>query len=161
MKVHQPEGFEHRDPVAKKIQRKPLTAAGPNHEWSGDGHEKLAALGFPVWGIRDKWSGKWLGLWCVPSARHKVVVAYLFLSLVHELGGTLPILPDTQILNPHRYSNPNDDRLWVRDWTNIWLCMCPQVTFSFRNNMGVCTDELLGRYSLQTFPWMKYLPTAF
>ena len=54
---------------------------------SGDGHDKLASIGFPIWGIRDKFSGKWLGLWVVPNNRLKDVVAYLYLSLIKELGG--------------------------------------------------------------------------
>jgi hypothetical protein len=87
MKIQEPEGFEHRHPTAKKIHRQPLVALGPNDQWSCDGHDKLTKIGFPVWGVRGKWSGKWLGLWVVPNNRLKVVVAYLFLSLVHELGG--------------------------------------------------------------------------
>jgi hypothetical protein len=60
---------------------------GPHHEWSGDGHDKLAQIGFPIWGIRDKWSGKWLGLWVVPNNRLKLVIAYLYLRLIIELEG--------------------------------------------------------------------------
>ncbi|KAG8921117.1 hypothetical protein FRC02_000437 [Tulasnella sp. 418] len=82
-----PEGFERRKPDARKTARVPLTAVGPNDEWSGDGHDKLSKIGFPIWGLRDKWSGYWLGLWVVPNNRLKNVVAYLFLSAVHEQGG--------------------------------------------------------------------------
>jgi hypothetical protein len=87
MHIHEPQGFEIREPSAKKIHRGTLTAIGPHHEWSGDGHDKLSAIGFPIWGIRDKWSGKWLGIWVVPNNRLKVVIAYLYLRLIAELGG--------------------------------------------------------------------------
>ncbi|KAF8573556.1 hypothetical protein K439DRAFT_1649981 [Ramaria rubella] len=94
MRLHNPKGFAIRDPGAKKIHRQPLVALGPHHEWSGDGHDKLAKLGFPIWGIRDVWSGKWLGLWVVPNNRLKVVVAYLYLILIESLGG-MPIQTTT------------------------------------------------------------------
>jgi hypothetical protein len=83
--VIDPEGFEHREPKARKVNRTPLTARGPNHEWLGDGHDKLARLGFPIWGIRDKWSGKWLGLWVVPNNRLKVhpLLNVLRLALIY------------------------------------------------------------------------------
>jgi len=87
MRDMNPEGFILREPTARKIVRHPLTALGPNDEWSCDGHDKLVKYGFPVWGIRDKWGGKWLGLWVVPNNRLKVVIAYLYLSVVLELGG--------------------------------------------------------------------------
>ena len=82
-----PGGFELRDPTAKKIVCEPLVALGPHHEWSADGHDKLASIGFPVWGVRDKWSGKWLGLWVVPNNRLKSSIAYLYLSTVESMGG--------------------------------------------------------------------------
>ena len=87
-----PEGFQRRHPKATKIHRVPLTSLGPNDEWSGDGHDKLCKIGMAIYGIRDKASGMWLGLWVVPNNRLNVVVAYLYLSLVEELGGdtTLP-----------------------------------------------------------------------
>jgi hypothetical protein len=87
MRIHEPEGFAERMPTAKKVLRFPLTSLGPNDQWSADGHDKLSQIGFPIYGIRDKWSGKWLGLWVVPNNRLKEAVAYLFLSLVYEMGG--------------------------------------------------------------------------
>jgi hypothetical protein len=87
MRVEEPDGFRLCEPTMKKIKRGVLTSLGPHHEWSGDGHDKLVKLGFPIWGIRDKWSGKWLGLWVVPNNRYKEAVAYLYLSLVTELAG--------------------------------------------------------------------------
>lgn len=87
MSLLDPEGFAIREPTANKKRRVALKHIGPHHEWSGDGHDKLAKIGFPIWGIRDCWSGKWLGLWVVPNNRYKVVIAYLYLKLVLELGG--------------------------------------------------------------------------
>ena len=94
MRIEQPEGFELRDPLAKKIKRGVLVAIGPHEEWSGDGHDKLSPIGFPIYGIRDKWSGKWLGIWVVPNNRLADVVAYLWLTLMEELEG-MPIQSTT------------------------------------------------------------------
>ncbi|KAH7869316.1 uncharacterized protein C8R40DRAFT_1241123 [Lentinula edodes] len=87
MRAQDPEGFQSREPASKKISRSVLICIGPHQEWSGDGHDKLAGIGFPIWGVRDVWSGKWLGLWVVPNNRLKDSIAYLFLKLVHEYGG--------------------------------------------------------------------------
>lgn len=87
MHTYAPEGFHKRVPTANKIHRTPLTSLGPNDEWSGDGHDKLNKIGFPIYGIRDKASGKWLGLWVVPNNRLAHVVAYLYLTVIEEVGG--------------------------------------------------------------------------
>jgi hypothetical protein len=92
MHVLEPEAFAGREPAAKKVHQVALVALGPHHQWSGDGHDKLVKIGFPVWGIRDMWEGKWLGLWTVPDNRLKVTIAYLYLSLVADLGGRLTLL---------------------------------------------------------------------
>ncbi|EGO29471.1 hypothetical protein SERLADRAFT_365490 [Serpula lacrymans var. lacrymans S7.9] len=59
----------------------------PHHEWSRDGHDKLTNIGFPTWGVRDKWSGKWLGLSVVPNNRLKDAIAYFYLSTIESVGG--------------------------------------------------------------------------
>ena len=87
MQLQDSEGFSVREPSAKKVRRGVLISLGPHHEWSGDGHDKLSKIGFPIWGVRDKWSGKWLGLWVIPNNRLMLAIAYLYLSLVAELGG--------------------------------------------------------------------------
>ncbi|KAL7278869.1 hypothetical protein ACG7TL_006700 [Trametes sanguinea] len=87
-------GFTRRHPTSKKKHRAALVVLGPDHEWSCDGHDKLSGIGFSIWGTRDVWSGKWLGLWVVPNNRLKVIVAYLYLSLVKQLGG-MPIQTTT------------------------------------------------------------------
>ncbi|SRR6266481_2086425 len=93
MRLQDPEGFALRDPTAKKKHHVPLVVLGPHYEWSGDGHDKLSAIGYPIWGIRDVWSGKWLGLWVLPNNRLKLAIAYLYLSLVEELGGMYNLIP--------------------------------------------------------------------
>jgi hypothetical protein len=87
MRAMDPDGFTMREPDAQKIHRGVLVSLGPHHEWSCDGHDKLSKIGFPIWGVRDKWSGKWLGLWVVPNNRFMTVIAYLYLSLIVLLGG--------------------------------------------------------------------------
>ncbi|KAF8425816.1 hypothetical protein L210DRAFT_3421016 [Boletus edulis BED1] len=100
MRQHGPAGFKIRDPTAKKIPRRPLVALGPHHEWSGGGHGKLSSVGFPIWGIRDKRSGKWLGLWAVPNNRLKTAIAYLYLSTTEGVGG-MPLQTTTGCGSPH------------------------------------------------------------
>ena len=92
MRTEDPGGFDHRQPGKRHIERTPLVSLGPNHEWSADGHDKLAGIGFPIWGVRDKFSGKWLKLWVIPDNRLKDATVILFLKLVLELGGALVIV---------------------------------------------------------------------
>src|ERR1700683_4579483 len=110
MHALEPDAFAGREPTAKKVPRVALVALGKHHHWSGDGHDKLVKIGFPVWGIRDMWSGKWLGLWTVPDNRLKVTIAYLYLSLVAELGGRLisssPLQPISHIVQVYLFSPP-------------------------------------------------------
>lgn len=76
-----------RHPTSRQIRRVQLISRGPNEVWCCDGHDKLSKYGFGMWGIRDKFSRKWLGLWVLPNNRIGGVVAFLWLSLVHKLGG--------------------------------------------------------------------------
>ena len=87
MHLHDPDGFTCQEPAAWKIHHVPLVSLGPHHEWSGDRHDKLSGIGFLFWGLGDKWSGKWLGLWVVPNNWFKMSITYLYLLLVYELGG--------------------------------------------------------------------------
>ncbi|KAG1741481.1 uncharacterized protein EDB91DRAFT_1237141 [Suillus paluster] len=87
MRYHKPDGFTQWEPLKKKVSRQPLVSLGPHHQWSGDGHNKLSKIGFPIWAIRDQWSRKWLGMWVVPNNRLRTSIAYLYLSLIYETGG--------------------------------------------------------------------------
>jgi hypothetical protein len=87
MHLHDPAGFAICEPSAKKIWQGVLTSLGPHHEWSSDGHDKLAEIGFPIWGVHDKWSSKWLGLWVLPNNHLKKAIVLLYLQLIKEQGG--------------------------------------------------------------------------
>ncbi|KAJ6507923.1 hypothetical protein C8R47DRAFT_62272 [Mycena vitilis] len=91
-----PHGAELRYPGHKKskIFRRPLTAIGPFHEVSSDGHEKLGAqalrmgdVGLPIYGWKDKWTAELLKLDVVPDSRTNAVIGHLFLDFVEEIGG--------------------------------------------------------------------------
>ncbi|OCH84308.1 hypothetical protein OBBRIDRAFT_808335 [Obba rivulosa] len=81
------DAFALRDPTAKKIRRDPKHPIGIHERWAGDGHDKLYKISFPIWGVVDDATSKWLGGWVVPSNRMGEIVAYLFLCLVEEYGG--------------------------------------------------------------------------
>lgn len=89
MHEHAPEGFLQRHPhyQSRKLHRTPLTAIGPDEEWSIDGHDKLYQAGFAVYGLRDKWGGKRLQYSVIPSNRYTVVVGVLFLLCVIKHRG--------------------------------------------------------------------------
>lgn len=80
-------GFDKRMPTSKKIFRSPLTGIGPDEEWSMDGHDKLRAAGFDIYGIRDKWSGKWHHYRVIPSNRYASVIGVIQLECIKKVGG--------------------------------------------------------------------------
>jgi hypothetical protein len=82
-----PNGFEDRDPGSKKILRIPKVPIGIHERWSGDGHDKLYSIGFPIWAVVDEATSRWLDGWVVPSNRLANVIGYLFLDLVERFGG--------------------------------------------------------------------------
>jgi hypothetical protein len=43
--------------------------------------------GLRIWGLCDKFSGKWLGLWVLPNNWLGKAVAHCWLTTVKELGG--------------------------------------------------------------------------
>lgn len=107
MRENFPEGAAKRFPGFKRnpIRRQALTALGPFHEVAGDGHEKLGAqalqmdgLGLPIYGYRDKWSGKLLKLDVVPDCRSAGAIGHLFLDLVLILGGKKLLIFDRALL---------------------------------------------------------------
>ncbi|KAF9522685.1 hypothetical protein CPB83DRAFT_822529, partial [Crepidotus variabilis] len=96
MRENFPDSADKRFPGYKRqpVRRQALTALGPFHEIAGDGHEKIGALalqmeglGLPIYGYRDKWSGKLLKLDVVPDCRSNGAIGHLFLDLVLALGG--------------------------------------------------------------------------
>lgn len=87
MHVHANEGFDKREPAAKKINRVPKQPLGIHHRWAGDGHDKMYSIGFPIWAVVDDATAKMLGAWVLPSNRMAHIIAYCFLQLVEKFGG--------------------------------------------------------------------------
>jgi len=87
MHVQDDEGFHLREPTAKKIPRVKKNPVGIHERWSGDGHDKLYSIGFPIWGIVDDATSKWLLGRVVPSNRFGSIIGYLYLCAVEKTGG--------------------------------------------------------------------------
>lgn len=97
MLEHRPNGFDQRFPGRKKnkIPRKGLTAIGPLHEVSADGHEKMGVeglkmgdIGLPIYAYKDKWTADALKIIVVPDCRSAGAIGHLFLDFIQEMGGT-------------------------------------------------------------------------
>ena len=97
MREWQPLGAEHRYPghKKKKIYRHPLSALGPFHEVSSDGHEKLGKqalkmgdVGLPIYGWKDKWTTYLLKLAVVPNCRTNAAIGHLLLDFLEEIEGS-------------------------------------------------------------------------
>ncbi|KAF8168900.1 hypothetical protein BJ912DRAFT_862426, partial [Pholiota molesta] len=87
MHTQDAEGFHLREPGAKKIPRTRKNPIGIHERWSGDGHDKLNSIGFPIWAVVDEATSKWLGGWVLPSNRLGTIIAYVYLCLVETYGG--------------------------------------------------------------------------
>ncbi|KAF7372669.1 hypothetical protein MVEN_00130200 [Mycena venus] len=87
MQTHDADSFSAREPTAKKIFRVQKYPLGIHERWSGDGHDKLYKIGFPIWMMVDDATSKVLKAWVVPSNRMGDIIAYLFLCLAEEYGG--------------------------------------------------------------------------
>jgi hypothetical protein len=89
MKEVNPDGFIQRDPKNKGKRKQHIgrvLTAGPHDKWAGDGHEKLKAIGFPIYGIRDYW-GKIHTICVVPNDRNEHIVDYVYLFTVAKNHG--------------------------------------------------------------------------
>lgn len=86
MQDHAPEGFQQRAPGTKVIHRTQLHSNGPDDDWSMDGHDKLAKVGFEIYGIRDKFSGKFLYYVVLPSNRYAAVIGVVLLKCIKKYG---------------------------------------------------------------------------
>lgn len=89
MKAFAPVGFEQCRPNAKKMKQSALVALGPDAEWSLDGHDKLMEAGFGIYGIRDKWSGRFLYYVVMPSNRFTAAVGVVYLRCARKIGGRM------------------------------------------------------------------------
>ena len=88
-------GFTTRFPGKKNIHIpcKTLTAMGPFHEVSSDGHKKLAQLalrmgeiGLLMYGYKDKWTDRVLYLKLLPNCRTAAAFGHFFLDFVLATG---------------------------------------------------------------------------
>ncbi|KAI0069657.1 hypothetical protein K474DRAFT_1710205 [Panus rudis PR-1116 ss-1] len=94
MRLEDPLGPQIRAPGNKvPINRSPLQSMGPFAEVSCDGHEKLSSMalgigpvGIPIYGMRDKFSGRMLHLVVVPNARLSVTIGHVYLDFVENYG---------------------------------------------------------------------------
>lgn len=90
MKAVAPEGFIRRHPHlgqgGARLVREKIVSAGSGWELGVDGHEKLQAIGYGIYGQRDQW-GKIMRYSVVPNARSACVPSYLYLLLIKEIGG--------------------------------------------------------------------------
>ncbi|KAJ7574965.1 hypothetical protein C8J56DRAFT_1037253 [Mycena floridula] len=102
MHTHAPEAFDAREP--KKIFRVPKNPIGIHHRWAGDGHDKLYKIVFPIWGVVDDATSKYLGGWVVPSNR----IGDIFFSV---------LLKSTAAFRP-------SDGFWFRDDYPLWAHKC-------------------------------------
>ncbi|KAK6974879.1 hypothetical protein R3P38DRAFT_2583362 [Favolaschia claudopus] len=94
MHLHAPEGFAAREPTAKKIFRVPKYPVGSDQRWSGDGHDKLYKIGFPLYGYCDDATAMGLQYRICPSNRYGKAVLYIWLDLVEDRGG-MPVQTST------------------------------------------------------------------
>ncbi|EDR01155.1 uncharacterized protein LACBIDRAFT_333554 [Laccaria bicolor S238N-H82] len=99
MHTHDEEGFRMRDPTSKHILRVVKCNIGIHKCWSGDGHDKLYSIGFPIWAVVDEATSKWLGAWVVPSNRLGDIVGYLCLCLIEKFGGLVNVRHATPVCN--------------------------------------------------------------
>ncbi|KAJ7797903.1 hypothetical protein B0H14DRAFT_3546635 [Mycena olivaceomarginata] len=95
MHDHFDAGFTLRFPGHKKerIPRVGLSALGPFHEVSADGHEKLSTqalqmgeLSLPIYAYKDKWTDFLLMLRLIPNSRTAAAIGHLFLDFVDDTG---------------------------------------------------------------------------
>jgi hypothetical protein len=114
MQTHDSDSFAAREPTAKKIFRVAKFPLGIHERWSGDGHDKLYKIGYPIWMMVDDATGKVLKAWVVPSNRMGDIIAYLFLCLAEEYGGILLLFRIYFVLTGcDRGSAADNDRLWL------------------------------------------------
>ena len=97
MHTEDPDGPIIRHPFIRREHAHPgrLRSKGVFEQVSADGHEKLGsqalglgAVGIPIYGIRDFFSGKVLHLVTVPNSRLATTIGHVFLDFLEIYGGT-------------------------------------------------------------------------
>ncbi|GJJ06685.1 hypothetical protein Clacol_000880 [Clathrus columnatus] len=150
--------------TSKKAKRSPIAVLGPHHEWSGDGHDKLSAIGFPLWGVRD------------------AAIAYIFLSLVEQLEG-MPVQMTTDcgsetgrifgIVNAlwetfaphlgedappaHRFLRSVNNITIERGWLQLWLQWGDNVKIYWEAREGIYHPQDLKHFELVQWLWPKLI----
>ncbi|KAG1834205.1 hypothetical protein EV424DRAFT_1468724 [Suillus variegatus] len=156
MMLQEPEGFIVRQPTSKKLSQRPLVVLGPHHEWSGDGHDKLTQISFPIWGICDVWSGKWLGIWVLPNNCLKDAIAYLYLSLCYQLGG-MPIQTTTDCGSKTMEIYGFANALCECDWLHLRLQWGDNVKVFWEAGSGIYDEMDPRQYDLVKWLWLKLI----
>ena len=83
------EGFELRRRRRRPINRYVLYAAGPFDAGHADGYEKLAALLFPIYLIKDRSSKLCVYFDTKPNVRKKLHIRLTYLEHIEQMQGTL------------------------------------------------------------------------
>ncbi|KAF8903183.1 hypothetical protein CPB84DRAFT_1678207 [Gymnopilus junonius] len=182
MRLHDPDGFELREPTAKKVHREQLTALGPHHEWSADGHDKLSTIGFPIWAARDKWGSQWLGLWVLPNNRWKLAIGFLYLNLIYILGGMpfqsttdcgsetitmfglavalreifFPAVPHEE-LPAHRFLRSVHNITIERGWKRLRLQWGDNIKAFYLAGVAAYNSNDVDQYNLHEWLWPKFI----
>ena len=148
MQDYDPEGFAQRAPGSKKvIHRTPLSAIGPHEEWSMDGHNKLAAYGFEIYGIHNKWGGLWVHYHVLPSNRYAIVIGIVFLEAVKKTGRSMLyfflIMELWWLTGDNSYSHSRDDWLWIRNLWRMCVSQCIAVGFHHCGYLFIVIDIAL------------------
>lgn len=135
MHTHDPDAFLAREPGAKRIHRVPKAPIGVHERWSGDGHDKLYKIGFPIWAIVDDATARWLAAWVVPSNRMGDIIGYLFLCLVIKYKGTW-FFSASSIAAEFWFRAPAPIyyRLRLRDDPTLWTRECSLVRISVNDS---------------------------
>ncbi|KIM46705.1 hypothetical protein M413DRAFT_440291 [Hebeloma cylindrosporum] len=184
MHTHDEDGFTMRDPSSKRILRVVKSNIGIHERWSGDGHDKLYSIGFPIWAVVDEATTKWLGAWVVPSNRLGDVVGYLCLLLIEKFGGmplqfatdcgsettqlyglvnalrsTLFPEYDGETLPPHSYVRSVHNIAIERSWLRLRLDWGNNAVIVFKNGIkdGKYNSDNRQQYLLCQYLWPKLL----
>lgn len=80
-------------------RRRRYFVKGPNRVWSVDGHDKLAAYGFQIYGIMDAYSRMILGVFVGNSNRTQIAVLKYYLRTIKKFGFPKLVRSDKGIYN--------------------------------------------------------------
>ena len=80
------DGVSSRIPGKKHRRKEGYITAGPNFIWSTDGHDKLSAYGFKIYGAVDAYSRKVLWIYCGNANRSQFAVAKQYVDTVKSTG---------------------------------------------------------------------------